>query len=62
MSKRQGKRRDREVLALEDVTEAEIAALAAVRTPESAKAFDAEVRTAGPSFEVGSAVSSKERP
>jgi PHD/YefM family antitoxin component YafN of YafNO toxin-antitoxin module len=37
------KRRDREVLGLDDFTEADIAALEAARAPESSKAFDHEL-------------------
>jgi PHD/YefM family antitoxin component YafN of YafNO toxin-antitoxin module len=37
------KRRDREVLRLDDFTEADIAALEATRAPESSKAFDNEL-------------------
>jgi PHD/YefM family antitoxin component YafN of YafNO toxin-antitoxin module len=36
------KRRDREVLGLDDFTEADIAALEASRPPDEAKAFDHE--------------------
>ena len=39
------KRRDRRVMSLEDFTDADIAALEAVRAPESAKAFDDELNT-----------------
>jgi hypothetical protein len=38
------KRRDRQVLGLEDFSEADIAALEEVRAPESAKDFDHEVK------------------
>jgi prevent-host-death family protein len=37
------KRRDRQVLSLDDFTEADIAALEQVRAPESSKVFDAEL-------------------
>jgi len=37
------KRRDREVLALSDFTEADIAALEATQAPAAARAFDHEV-------------------
>ena len=37
------KRRDREVLTLDDFTEADIAALEATRAPESSKAYDREL-------------------
>jgi prevent-host-death family protein len=37
------KRRDRQVMALEDFSEADIAALEATRAPEASKAFDDEV-------------------
>jgi PHD/YefM family antitoxin component YafN of YafNO toxin-antitoxin module len=37
------KRRDREVLGLEDFSEEDIAALEATRAPETSKAFDHEV-------------------
>jgi prevent-host-death family protein len=37
------KRRDRQVLALGDFTEADIAALEATRAPDAAKAFDHEL-------------------
>ncbi len=37
------KRRDRQVLRLEDFTEADIASLEAARAPEASKAFDAEL-------------------
>jgi hypothetical protein len=39
------KRRDRQVLELEDFTEADIAALEQSRAPESSKAFDDEVKS-----------------
>jgi prevent-host-death family protein len=38
------KRRDRHVLGLADVTDADVAALEATRAPESSKAFDDELR------------------
>lgn len=38
------KRRDRQVLGLEDFSAADIAALEAARAPEAAKAFDDELR------------------
>ena len=38
------KRRDRRVMSLEDFTDADIAALEAARAPESAKAFDDELK------------------
>jgi len=38
------KRRDREVLGLEDFTDADIAALEETRAPESSKAFDPELK------------------
>jgi hypothetical protein len=38
------KRRDRQVLELEDFAEADIAALEQTRAPESSKAFDHEVK------------------
>jgi prevent-host-death family protein len=38
------KRRDRQVMSLEDFADADIAALEAARAPESSKAFDDEVR------------------
>jgi prevent-host-death family protein len=38
------KRRDRQVMSLEDFTDADIAALEEARAPESSKAFDDEVR------------------
>ena len=37
------KRRDRQVLALEDFSEADIAALEAARAPDTSKAFDDEL-------------------
>jgi len=37
------KRRDREVLTLDDFTEEDIAALEATQAPESSKAFDQEL-------------------
>jgi prevent-host-death family protein len=37
------KRRDRQVLSLDDFTDADIAALEQARAPESSKAFDAEL-------------------
>jgi hypothetical protein len=37
------KRGDRQVMALEDFSEADIAALEATRAPEASKAFDDEV-------------------
>jgi prevent-host-death family protein len=37
------KRRDRQVLTLDDFTEADLAALEATRAPESSKAFDHEL-------------------
>ncbi len=37
------KRRDREVLSLDDFTDTDIAALEATRAPESSKAFDHEL-------------------
>jgi prevent-host-death family protein len=37
------KRRDRQVMSLEDFTEADIAALEATRAPESSKIFDDEM-------------------
>jgi len=37
------KRRDREVLTLDDFTDADIAALEATRAPEASKAFDDEL-------------------
>lgn len=37
------KRRDRQVLTLDDFTDADIAALEATRAPESSKAFDDEL-------------------
>ncbi len=39
------KRRDREVLALEDFSAAEIAALEATRAPDASKAFDDELNS-----------------
>jgi PHD/YefM family antitoxin component YafN of YafNO toxin-antitoxin module len=38
------KRRDREVLGLDDFTDADIAELEQTRAPESAKAFDPELK------------------
>ena len=38
------KRRDRQVLGLDDFSEADIAALEEVRAPESAKGFDHELK------------------
>ncbi len=38
------KRRERQVLGLEDFTEADIAALEAARAPEAAKAFNPELK------------------
>lgn len=38
------KRRDRQVLELQDFTEADIAALEQTRAPESARAFDDELK------------------
>jgi len=38
------KRRDREVLGLEDFTDKDLAALEAARAPEAAKAFDNELK------------------
>ena len=38
------KRRERQVLSLEDFTEADIAALEAARAPEAAKAFNPELK------------------
>jgi hypothetical protein len=38
------KRRDREVLGLEDFTDADIAALEETRAPESSKVFDPELK------------------
>lgn len=38
------KRRDRQVLTLDDFTDADIAALEATRAPESSKAFDHELK------------------
>lgn len=37
------KRRDRQVMTLDDFTEADIAALEAARAPESSKAYDHEL-------------------
>lgn len=37
------KRRDRQVLGLDDFTDADIAALETARAPDSAKAFDHEI-------------------
>ncbi|GAA0761820.1 type II toxin-antitoxin system Phd/YefM family antitoxin [Ideonella azotifigens] len=37
------KRRDRQVMALDDFTAADLAALEAVRAPEAAKGFDGEL-------------------
>jgi hypothetical protein len=37
------KRRDREVMGLDDFSDADIAALEATRAPESSKAFDNEL-------------------
>jgi prevent-host-death family protein len=37
------KRRDRQVMGLDDFTDADIAALEATRAPESSKAFDHEL-------------------
>lgn len=39
------KRRDRQVLELEDFTDADIAALEETRAPEAAKAFDRELKS-----------------
>jgi prevent-host-death family protein len=39
------KRRDRQVLALEDFTDADIAALEQTRAPESSRAFDDEIKS-----------------
>jgi hypothetical protein len=39
------KRRDRQVLALEDFTDADIAALERTRASESSKAFDDELKS-----------------
>ena len=39
------KRRDRQVLGLDDFTAADIAALEATRAPEASKAFDDELET-----------------
>jgi hypothetical protein len=38
------KRRDRQVLGLEDFTDADMAALEETRAPEPSKAFDAELK------------------
>ena len=38
------KRRDRQVLGLEDFTDADLAALEATRAPDSSKAFDRELK------------------
>ena len=38
------KKRDRQVLGLEDFTDADIAALEESRAPESSKAFDPELK------------------
>jgi hypothetical protein len=38
------KRRDRQVLGLEDFTDADIAALEETRAPDSSKAFDHELK------------------
>lgn len=38
------KRRDREILGLEDFTDEDLAALEAARAPEAAKAFDHELK------------------
>ena len=38
------KRRDRQVLSLDDFTDADIAAVEATRAPESSKAFDHELK------------------
>ena len=38
------KRRDRQVLGLDDFTDADLAALEAARAPEAAKAFDHELK------------------
>jgi prevent-host-death family protein len=40
------KRRDREVLGLEDFTDNDLAALEAARAPDAAKAFDHELKPA----------------
>ena len=39
------KRRDRQVLSLEDFTDADIAALEQTRAPDSSKAFDDELKS-----------------
>jgi prevent-host-death family protein len=39
------KRRDREVLGLEDFTDEDIAAIEAIRAPEAAKMFDDELES-----------------
>jgi PHD/YefM family antitoxin component YafN of YafNO toxin-antitoxin module len=39
------KRRDRQVLELEDFTDADLAALDQTRAPESSKAFDGELKS-----------------
>jgi hypothetical protein len=39
------KRRDRQVLTLEDFTEADVEALEQTRAPESSKAFDDELKS-----------------
>ena len=41
------KRRDRQVLALEDFTDADIAALEQTMAPQSSKAFDDELKQVG---------------
>jgi hypothetical protein len=38
------KRRDRQVLGLEDFTDADVAALEETRAPDSSKAFDHELK------------------
>jgi len=38
------KRRDREVIELEDFTDADVAALEETRAPDSSKAFDHELK------------------
>jgi hypothetical protein len=38
------KRRDRQVLGLEDFTDADIAALEETRAPQSSKAFDSQLK------------------
>ncbi|MGD0334913.1 MAG: hypothetical protein ABSA90_16915 [Xanthobacteraceae bacterium] len=38
------KRRDRQVLELEDFTDADVAALEETRAPDSSKAFDRELK------------------